>query len=81
MSEYQRKAESKWGRRARWINGDGPYALLAWCKTLTVTLYDSLEEAEKKKNNIDQIGCGGECSRKHEIVDVRQKRIAYKYSH
>ena len=81
MSEFQRRAESKWGRKAARIQGDGPYALLAWCRTLTVTLHNSPEEAETSKTNIDQIGCGGACSRKHEIVDVRQKRIRYKYSH
>ena len=80
MSEFREAAERKWIRKAAWIGGDGPYALLAWCKTLTVTLHQTMEEAEKSKASIDQIGCGGACSRRHEIVDVRQKRIAYKYS-
>ena len=80
MSEHTKAAERKWGRKSAPIEGDGPYALLAWCKTLTVRLHPSMQEAEKSKANIDQIGCGGTCSRRHEIVDVRQKRISYKYS-
>jgi hypothetical protein len=49
------------------------YALLAHCRRgrlggLTVTLWPTLEEAERSKRMIDAGGCGGCCYRDHEIV-------------
>ena len=64
------KARRKWGRKAGWIEGEGQYALLAWCRVLTVTLCQTRGEAEEKKEYIDEIGCGGFCYKKHEIVDL-----------
>jgi hypothetical protein len=67
---YSQKAKRKWGRKAASIQGTGRYALLAWCRTLTVTLWDDLEEAEARKGIIDRGGCGGRCVGHHEIVDL-----------
>ena len=52
-------AKKRWSK-AEWITGNGPYALLAWCRVLTVTLWSSLQEAHRERELIDQIGCGGE---------------------
>lgn len=55
-------------RRAAWIDGTGPIALLAWCDVLTVTLHQDLESAEKSRSFIDDLACGHACTRRHEIV-------------
>lgn len=42
------------------------YRNAAW----TVTLWHTRQEAEDTKRFIDDIGCGGMCKGKHEIVDL-----------
>jgi len=64
------KAKRKWGRQAEWIEGEGRYAVLAWCRVLTVILCQTRDESEQKKKFIDEIGCGGFCAKKHEIIDL-----------
>ena len=44
---------------AEWIAGDGPYALIAWCGTPTVTLHQTEAAAQAAKDLLDDIGCGG----------------------
>jgi hypothetical protein len=56
--------------RAAWIDGTGDYALIAWCRVPTVTLWGELTAAEQQKAIIDRTGCGGRCSGRHEIVRV-----------
>lgn len=68
--DYFKKARSKWFKEAEWIAGKGRYALLAHCKVLTVTLHETIEQAEKDKKDIDKFGCGGTCYKKHEIIDL-----------
>lgn len=53
---------------ATWVKGEGPYALLAHCNQLTVTLWSTLDEAQSSKDFIDATGCGHACQRRHEIV-------------
>jgi hypothetical protein len=65
-------AKKRWPK-AEWIEGIGQYALLAWCRVLSITLWDTLEIAERAKKGIDETGCGGECCNKHEIVDLERK--------
>ena len=55
---------------ASWINGEGRYALLAWCKPLSVTLHETRESAEKDKAGIDKTACGGNCVKNHVIWDL-----------
>ena len=69
-SKWQAKAIKKWGRKAVWINGNGQYALLAWCNVLTVTLWPTMAEAENRKAFIDRTACGSHCTCNHEIVDL-----------
>lgn len=64
---YQRTAECLWPAAA-WVSGEGPWAVLAHCRTLTVTLHADLEGAEKAKQTIDDTACGGRCYHRHEIV-------------
>lgn len=49
-------------RRAAWMVGDGPYALIAWCQVPTVSLWDTYEDALSSKRVIDEFGCGHACN-------------------
>lgn len=64
------EAERRWGKKAAWIQGDGQFALLAWCRVLTVTLWVTRAEAEEQKKFIDEYACGGLCKGDHEIIDM-----------
>ncbi len=68
---WRKEARKRWGKQAEWITGEGQFALLAWCRVLTVTLWKTRDEAEEQKKFIDETGCGGLCTRKHEIIDLR----------
>jgi len=50
--------------------GRGEFALIAWCRVPTITLYLEIEDAVKEKAMIDSTGCGGACSRRHEIIHI-----------
>ena len=56
--------------KAAWITGQGDYALIAWCRVTTITLWTTLEDAEKQKAWIDELACGGRCTRRHEIIRI-----------
>lgn len=53
---------------AAWIDGEGEWALIAWCRAPTVTLWPDQASA------LDALGrlgaCGGFCQRRHEVVHV-----------
>ena len=68
---WYRKANRLWGDEAVWILGEGRFALLAPCGKLSVSLWETREEAEERKETIDKYACGGMCNRgRHEIVDL-----------
>src|SRR5260370_809273 len=67
---YRGVAKCRWGKRPEWVEGEGPFALLAHCRVLTVTLWPTLEEAKNPKAEIDASGCGGSCYKRHEIVNL-----------
>ena len=70
---WQSKANKLWGKRAEWVSGEGQFALLAPCRVLTVTLWDTRDEAEKEKTLMDQTACGGLCTPSlHEIIDLNE---------
>ena len=69
---WLKEAKRRWGKKAEWIVGNGQFALLAWCRVLTITLWSTREEAEKQKRIIDEFACGGFCNRQHEIVDLEK---------
>jgi hypothetical protein len=66
---YWTLAKCLWPR-AIWDGGNGPYALLAHCDVLTVSLHKTLESALDSKRQIDWTACGGRCRRDHEIVRI-----------
>lgn len=57
-------------KRAAWISGEGPYALLAWCGTLTVTLHESETAARGTLTALNRTACGHRCSARHEVVQI-----------
>jgi hypothetical protein len=56
--------------RSEWVTGEGPYAVLAHCRVLTVMLHGSAAAAEASKKSIDETACGGMCFKRHEIVQL-----------
>jgi len=61
---------------AIWTHGHSQYASLACCAgELTIQRYETLKEAIRAKQTIDNSGCGGGCCRVHLIVraDARQE--------
>jgi hypothetical protein len=66
---YRAFANCVWPR-AEWILGEGPFALLAHCSVLTVTLHTTLESAENDKRMIDGGACGHACHGDHEIIEL-----------
>ena len=72
-SKWQDKANNLWRKKVAWITGDGQFALLAPCRVLTVTLWKTRDEAEKSKEGIDNLKCGGQCfPGLHRIVDLSE---------
>lgn len=60
-------------RRIAWVLGDGPYATISWCgawNEVSVTLHSSLTDAVAALKQINRTGCGGRCSRTHQVVEV-----------
>jgi hypothetical protein len=63
---YKAAAKCIW-RKAEWITGEGPYAVLAYCSVLTITLHATIESADEALYVIGDTGCGGKCRRDHTI--------------
>ena len=67
---YRTAANCIWPK-AHWITGEGSFACLAWCgggpwsTALTITLWESQEEAQEAKDLIDGRACGGQCTNRH----------------
>lgn len=69
-SAWRMAAKRRWPD-AVWITGDGPIALIAPCREMTVTLWKTREEAQQEKARIDRAGCGGMCNPvRHQIVEL-----------
>jgi hypothetical protein len=68
---WRAQAKHRWPKAA-WIDGDGPYASLAHCRELTVRLYPDQASAQRGKDFIDRLGCGGACYGHHEIVKIQR---------
>jgi hypothetical protein len=56
--------------RAAWVSGRGPFAVMAWCGPLTVTLWPTMADAKGAMTQIDTYACGHLCVGRHEIVRV-----------
>jgi hypothetical protein len=71
--DWNKRARRRWPS-AEWIEGDGPIALVAYCRHLTVTLWQNSDDANGEKKLIDDTGCGGRCGRRHEAIDLRKRQ-------
>ncbi len=71
MEPFEDIAERRYPE-AVWIMGEGPFAVLAHCKSLKVTLHKTREDAERAKDWIDDMACGGGCTNDHEIIDLNE---------
>ena len=80
-------APRQWARRywpdAAWIEGEGDYAFVAYCRQVTVTLHETRERAEASKMAKDGHGCGGGCYKRHRVfskqeaaAEARRKRAS-----
>lgn len=68
---WRMKATEKWGERARWLSGEGPFAVIAPCREFSFSLWTTKDAAEKAKAHLDQTGCGGGCNPLlHKVVDL-----------
>lgn len=67
--DFREKADCIWPH-AEWIDGNGPYAVLAHCRVLTIQMYRWEDEAVAAKARIDRSACGGMCVRHHELVKL-----------
>jgi len=72
--EYHTWIKCKIGAsRVLWVQGTGPYATISWCgaaNDVTVTLHGNLTEAVSALKQINRTGCGGRCTRDHQVVEV-----------
>jgi hypothetical protein len=64
---YQELAECMF-RPQRPVSGEGGYAILAYCRGLTVALHETLEKAQDALSLIDGDACGGACRNDHHLV-------------
>ena len=53
------------------------FALIAWCRTPTMSWWEDRADAERSKELIDKTGCGGGCHGSHQIVSMRADEAAW----
>jgi len=71
-SQYYLKVDKKWPNNC-WIEGEGRYALVAFCRDISITLHEDLQDAIEDKQFINECGCGGACHKAHVIYDLEQR--------
>ncbi|MFI7017423.1 hypothetical protein [Streptomyces sp. NPDC050164] len=50
------------------MHDEDPFALVSYCRAITVSLHATAEAAEAQKGFIDDLACGGACCRNHHII-------------
>ncbi|SDQ52973.1 hypothetical protein [Leucobacter chromiiresistens] len=53
-----------------WVEGSGQYAVIAWCRTPTITLWSSATLAQAALTELNALRCGGRCTQRHELVHI-----------
>jgi len=71
-SKYYRKVDKKWPNNC-WISGEGQYALVAFCRDISISLHSTLLEAMENKESIDKYACGGACHKAHTIYNLEER--------
>lgn len=79
--EAQHRTTRTWmrcalGRRVEWISGRGRFAVVAYCRVTTVTLWETPDAARHACRVIDATGCGGRCRNRHQLVHVDLEAVA-----
>lgn len=76
---YKAFAKCVWPKAA-WISGEGPYATVTRCPhsvnlrgVITVMLHKSVEVAQHALREVNNTGCGGQCIKKHELIELRMR--------
>lgn len=76
----QHRTHKVWARchfRARgWVSGEGRWAVLSRCRTWTVSLHETHADALASLAWIDQLACGGACTRSHELWRLPKRKVA-----
>ena len=79
---YRKKAKALYPQ-AEWIEGEGRYALLALCPSmsrprqrecLTITLHETMVAAVIARAQLDRTGCGSGCCNNHKVVTIPKLR-------
>jgi len=68
---WQAVAECTWPDAA-FVTGDGPFALVARCDMVSIALYETAHEVQRRWKRMDTIGCGRRCEHRHEVVVLDQ---------
>ena len=67
------RAAEKWRERARWLSGEGPFAMIAPCREFSFSLWATKEAAEQAKAHLNQTGRGGGYNPLlHQVVDLSE---------
>ena len=53
-----------------WCQGVGDYAVVAWCRVPTVTLWPTPTLADSALRELDALRCGGRCTGRHEVIKI-----------
>lgn len=70
MSRGYRGAARKRWKRAVWIQGQGRWAVVAYCNHTSVSLHIDRIDAVHSMAFIDRLGCGHQCQRVHALIDM-----------
>lgn len=62
-------------RRAAWILGDGPFAVIAWCNVPTISLHSNPDAARGALETVNATGCGGRCQHRHDLVLIALDKL------
>lgn len=71
MTNYRALARRRWPVTC-WIDGNGPIAVVAYCRITSVSLWRDQAAADAARAYIDYYACGGMCNRRHDTVDLRE---------
>lgn len=70
VTKWSSKLFHRLGHMDRHGDSDGPFALISWCATPVCSFHPTATAAELVKTRIDNTGCGGQCIRDHQIVEL-----------
>lgn len=62
--------------RAAWVAGAGQWAVVAYCRVTTVTLWEDEGEARAAMGTIDAAACGGMCNGRHQLIWLADGLVA-----